>query len=540
MEILFKSITIQNFMSIGDMSIDLSDSAYTLIEGTNARVEDNARSNGSGKSSIFEALVWVLTGNTIRGNKDVVNHNGTDGTYVKLDFIVDKHTFEIIRTKEHSKYKTNLLITIDGVDKSGKGIRDSEKLLVEYLPELTSSLIGSVIVLGQGLPQKFTNNSPSGRKEVLEKLFKSDYMIQDLKDRISKRRSELNTELREVQDKRLVNLTRIETLTDKINLDKARYLQLKEMSSVEEECKLLDEEIRNIEATITALKTEIDSYTSKRNIAIEKASACKIQRAEIIADIDKEYESTKEFANDGINTCRVKLNLAKTELDKVKKIKDVCPTCGQKLPEVNKPDLKPYEKAVEDALAELGHWSEQLDKIKAEIDYKKINRTEELGLSIILYNKEAEEILTKVEQLTNEQGTQTQLLMNKRKSYEEKVSVQNTRLFEMESLNTSIENNQVIIDNLVLDNKELDEAENVLNERISIQNRFNTAITRDFRGYLLNDIILYINKRAKQYCADIFNTDLIEFRLDGNNLLIEYNNKKSLKIDGYIPFCLFM
>ena len=122
--------------------------------------------------------------------------------------------------------------------------------------------------------------------------------------------------------------------------------------------------------------------------------------------------------------------------------------------------------------------------------------------------------------------------MNKRKSYEEKISVQNTRLFEMESLNTSIENNQVIIDNLVLDNKELDEAENVLNERISIQNRFNTAITRDFRGYLLNDIILYINKRAKQYCADIFNTDLIEFRLDGNNLLIEYNNKEYEALSG--------
>ena len=126
-----------------------------------------------------------------------------------------------------------LKIQKNGVDISGKGLRQSESLLEEYLPDLTSSLIGSVIVLGQGLPQKFSSNSPSGRKEVLEKLFKSDYMIQDLKDRISKRRTELNDEIRKVQDNKLVNLTKIETLTDRINLDKARLSQLEEMSNIE-------------------------------------------------------------------------------------------------------------------------------------------------------------------------------------------------------------------------------------------------------------------------------------------------------------------
>ena len=183
MDIKFKELHIKNFMSIGDAHINLSDCGFTLIEGINNNDSDNARSNGAGKSSIFEALVWALTGNTMRGNKDVVNYNGDDGAIVKVLFTVDKDTFLITRTKEHSKYKTNLLIEINGIDKSGKGIRDSEKLLAEYLPDLTSSLIGSVIVLGQGLPQKFSSNSPSGRKEVLERLFKSDYMIQDLKNR---------------------------------------------------------------------------------------------------------------------------------------------------------------------------------------------------------------------------------------------------------------------------------------------------------------------------------------------------------------------
>ena len=75
MDIKFKKLHIKNFMSIGEADIDLSDRAFTLIEGVNNNENDNARSNGSGKSSIFEALVWTLTGTTMRGNKDVVNFN---------------------------------------------------------------------------------------------------------------------------------------------------------------------------------------------------------------------------------------------------------------------------------------------------------------------------------------------------------------------------------------------------------------------------------------------------------------------------------
>ena len=44
----------------------------------------------------------------------------------------------------------------------------SSKILQEELPDLTSTLLTSVIIFGQGLPQRFSNNTPSGRKEILE------------------------------------------------------------------------------------------------------------------------------------------------------------------------------------------------------------------------------------------------------------------------------------------------------------------------------------------------------------------------------------
>lgn len=532
MDIKFKQLHIENFMSISEADIDLSDKGFTLIEGTNNNITDNARSNGSGKSSIFESLVWALTGNTMRGNKDVVNYNGTDGALVKLEFLLDTNKYIITRTKEHSKYKTNLFIEINGVDKSGKGIRDTEKLLAEYLPDLTSSLIGSVIVLGQGLPQKFSSNSPSGRKEVLEKLFKSDYMIQDLKDRISKRRAELNDEIRQVQDNKLINLTKIETLTDRINLDKTRYNQLKEMPNLETEAGILHKEILELEENIQKTKDNIDCYTIKKNEKIENVSQCKIQKAEIAANIDKEYESTIECTQENVNNCQVALNTAKAELARIENIKDVCPTCGQKLPDVHKPDTITYRFEVENATKEYHHWNAQLTKIKKEIAEKKISYTEELGLSIIAYEKEIMEITHEIQQLQLTETNLVKTLSEKRKLFNENISLQQNRLFEMESLRESIERNQVIVDNLILDNKELDVKENTINERLNIQNKFNTVITRDFRGYLLSDIIVYIDRKAKSYCKEVFGTELIAFTLNGNNLDITYNNKEYEALSG--------
>ena len=102
-----------------------------------------AKSNGSGKSALWDALSWVLTGSTIRGTKDIVNIHCQDGTYVAIEFSLNGKEYKLLRSKDHKDFKTNLKIFIEGEDKSGKGIRESEQLLSEYLPDVTSQLIGS-------------------------------------------------------------------------------------------------------------------------------------------------------------------------------------------------------------------------------------------------------------------------------------------------------------------------------------------------------------------------------------------------------------
>ena len=71
--IYFNSIKLNKFMSYDQEEFYLNRNGYILISGQNNNIDDNSLSNGSGKSSLFSALCWCLTGETPSGNKKVEN-----------------------------------------------------------------------------------------------------------------------------------------------------------------------------------------------------------------------------------------------------------------------------------------------------------------------------------------------------------------------------------------------------------------------------------------------------------------------------------
>ena len=79
MNIQFTKLELQNFMSYDKATINLDGCGYTLVQGENNNAEDSAKSNGSGKSALFEGIFYALFGETIRGSKDIINNKG-DGT----------------------------------------------------------------------------------------------------------------------------------------------------------------------------------------------------------------------------------------------------------------------------------------------------------------------------------------------------------------------------------------------------------------------------------------------------------------------------
>lgn len=555
MNIKFNKINIQNFLSIGEASIDFSNNGYTLVKGYNNNKDDLATSNGSGKSSLFEAICWCLTGETIRGIKsDISNINTDDGAYVELNLEVSGDTWKIIRTKDHKLYKTNLKLIKNDQDISGKGIRDSSKILNEYLPDLTSSLIGSVIILGQGLPQRFSNNTPSGRKDVLEKLSKSDFMIEDLKDRIVRRKSFLSKELRKYEDFVLEYESKLSVFKDKLEQQTNELNTLKDKENLENEISNLTESKESLEKRIKELKNKTDYYNKNIQDLRIKYSTLSKKKSEISLKInnDKLKEISKEDRwkskeledlNKKLAYIESTINSIKKEIKKIESIKDICPTCGQRIVGVIKPSTEQLENDLNYNLKNFNNINDSINNIINiyNININNININYNRKLKDSLFRTEEE--LTTITNNGNSLKSNINSLEKEIKQLNEELEKITEKIFTLKIELNSLENtkNSLIssIDCIENDIKEINEKimynkkeKELFESKIDIINKFNTVISRDFRGYLLNSVINFINKKAKEYSQCIFDTDRINFSINGNNIEISYCNKQYENLSG--------
>ena len=532
MKIKFHNVYINNFLSIGDANVDLEDKGYCLITGINNNPNDAAKSNGSGKSSIMEAICWALTGETIRGVKDVVNMFTDGGTEVTLKFSVDNDEYIIQRYKDHKKFKTDLKIFINGQDKSGKGIRDSQKLLESYLPDLTSSLIGSVILLGQGLPQRFTNNTPAGRKEVLEKLSKSDFMIEDLKKRLSDRRSHLNGELRKAEDSILSMETKKNTLQSQIKDCEDRLNSMESPSVYEELIDRCKRRIEQIDSLLEDLKVKDADYRSKLLKLQEEKSLIVGEIKDRENQAELEYLRKRQGVSNNLSLIEMKIDQLYKEIKKAESIKDVCPTCNQKLPNVFKPDTT----ELKEQMASLTENQCQIRNELLLLDDSNKETKKEFQNEISFKTAELEKQLVEVNAHLQSLGKSIATQQNERKLEESSLSrsesLKASYQATVDTLNSTIVANKNAIKEIEENSVYTYEKKSDLNLRLDAINKFITIANRDFRGYLLKNVIDFIDRKSKEYCQDIFGTDLINFTLDGNNIDIRYSGKQYEVLSG--------
>ena len=532
MKIIFSKVDISNFMSIGEASVDLIDRGYTLVTGVNNNPHDMATSNGSGKSSLLEAIVWCLTGDTMRGNKSVVNSFGLDGAVVTLEFSIDEKHYKIIRSKDHSKYKTNLKIYIDGEDKSGKGIRDSEKLLAEYLPDLTASLIGSVIVLGQGLPTRFTNNSPAGRKEVLEKLCKSDFMIQDLKDRISIRKSQLTEELRGIEDNILQIKTKLDITISSIQYSNNVLLELNSPINYDKLIEDVSSELQATQNTLNQCELELNKHVALKSQLEAVLEEYYTQTNQSISELTDQYSSNIKDLEREQQSLQSTIQALEIEFKRLSNIKDVCPTCGQRLRGIEKPDTSQLQLQISTEKERLSIVSDNLQQLLDELQSRKLemlSKSEE-------YISETKENLRKSNESYNNALNSERRMRNKITEFSQNLAKlmeqRSNHQLKLQSVTSDIER---LVEQQTQYEKDLmyynNEKDNI-SLRLGIINKFSTIVTRDFRGYLLSSIIDFIDTTAKRYCKHVFDTELIEFTLDGNNISITYNGKEYEALSG--------
>lgn len=531
MFIKFLKLTMHNFLSYGHAEIDLTDKGYCLVSGINNCPKDNALSNGSGKSTWTSAINWALTGETIQGVKKNIQNIYIDenSCYVTLEFNVDRDHYVITRYKAP---KVDLKIIINGEDKSGKTLTDSENILAEYLPDITTNLIASVIILGQGLPCKFSDNTPSGRKEVLEKLTKSDFMIQDLKDRLNNRTDILIKLNRKYEDSLLANNSQISLLNTQLNTAKEKLKELEKPHNFDEEINKLKLDINTIKTSINKRKTKLNESIKETkslnsdllNILNEKSQKEKLENDDF-NEFNKEYLNKKYKLESDIKNLKL-------EIKRLKEIKDICPTCGQKIPGVIKQDTTKQETELTSLEKDYKNLNNKYTEVKTEYN-KAIN---EINSSYTLKtNKLNEDIRAKESFNATEDQNIKQVennLNNLNQSLTKLELEKENYIKELENIKSTIKGYNDSINSLTEENKKTNRLKEDNDNHLNVLSQMMTLVKRDFRGFLLSNIIDFIDSKAKEYASIIFNTNELDFKLDGNNIDILFCNKMLESLSG--------
>lgn len=528
--IQFKKLTIHNFGSYGHVELDLQNRGFCLVSGQNNYIKDNALSNGAGKSFLWSAICYALTGETlngIRSNLKNINVTETD-CYVQLEFLYNKDLFCLTRA---AAPKTDLKIFKNDIDLSGKGIRESDKKLQELLPDLNKDLIASTIIIGQGMPNKFSSFSPSGRKELLEKLTKSDFMIEDLKARISARQQELSSKVRELEDSLLANNTQLNLHTSNLNTLKESLAQQvrPDFNGLIEE---YNRQLLDLQQQVQRYETEITANEQRLEIVNAKLLQISEEKAEVSAKELVAYTKSRQSLTEEKTQLNFNISGLQKEINKLKAITDICPTCGQKLPNVYKPSTEQQEQQLETN-------KQALTKVLSELEQCDLKHAAYLQQIDSAFADELSALTSEVTTLKNATN-KAKIDYNKNRTALDNVkSLQSKVIYDQQNWDKRIANQEANKANLEAEIARLNNLISIIDtakvdyvNRLSIVKKMDTLIRRDFRGYLLTNIISYINTRAKQFCNIVFGTKELTLSLNGNALDITYCGKMFDSLSG--------
>lgn len=543
----FIKLSAENFKSFKQVEINLDGNGFVKIDGVN-NTDSFSSSVGSGKSTIADMLSYALTGETVKGNSsmsDIKNMYSNGTCRVEVEFEHNGVLYSI------SRGEGELTITEGGVNISKHLKKETQELINQKFPFFTPTFIGATVIIGQNMPNAFTNNKPSARKQILEELTNSSFMIEEIKTMLSDKKTDWSNELNELNTSIVVLDTKVSSAKNSI----ARAEQkLADLGDVEELKKQL-EDTNNSVASLTSdvevevkkltdlnsqkseLQTEMMGVVAKLNTARKEHNDAVMKGVENLLASKSEAEKKLAESRAEYRSKSSEVDRIRAKIDELKNAPTVCPTCKQPLPQAHKLDTSAEEAELENLLEGLetlktsgSSLSEEVDKISLEItEYKSKNETTDEIKSLenvfdTLTNREGE-----LEKNLSETQNKVELINAKLKDTERTKSGLELKISEAGALvktcQEDIKNAEDEIEKSSIERKELNDKLEKKQAKLSVLNQVISFASRDFRTILLSSIIKRLDAYAKMFCKKMLETDEIEFKDDGNNISITYRGR---------------
>lgn len=207
--VVFEKQGLQNFCNhIEPVEISFEKGQLVLVTGP----------NGSGKTSIFQALPYTLYGQCEKGRgEDVLNDKVKKNCHTWTEFSVDDNKYRVDRYVKHTKFGTTVTLSENG-NVIQKGHREVlpviEKLLIPY------KLFMNTLLFSQKVKTFFTDLTDSQQKEIFRKILTLDEYVLYHK--------ESGDEIKSIDE----NITSINT---RLNMSDVSRLETEEQIKIREE-----------------------------------------------------------------------------------------------------------------------------------------------------------------------------------------------------------------------------------------------------------------------------------------------------------------
>ena len=295
--IQLKDLTVKNFMSVGNatQAINFDRQDLTLVLGENLDLGGDGSRNGTGKTTIINALSYALYGQALTNIKrnNLINKTNSKGMLVSLDFCIGEKCYRIERGRSPNVLKFYINNSEQEADDNAQGDSRETQGALNKLLNMSHTMFKHLVALNT-YTEPFLSLKTNDQREIIEQLL-GITLLSERADKIK----ELSKNTKDLIKEEEMSIRALQNANEKIGeqVDALKRRQTLWLNKNKEE-------ISNIERAISDLahvniESELEAHEQLVNWTVVDNEQSQLQKdiAALQAQVsraDRDFKRTKK------------------------------------------------------------------------------------------------------------------------------------------------------------------------------------------------------------------------------------------------------